>query len=279
MYNFDLISDTHIDFYLKPTDNDEKLNTKMDEFIQRLLPENPQKVLVIAGDLGHYERQNKLFIQKLKEFYKHIILVSGNHDYYLETQSIKNKYKRNSLNRIKEMKKFSSEIGNVHYLDGEIIEIDGVKYGGVGMWYDFSYGEKVLGACKENIYLLWWNAMNDWECISSLNIETSLEKFKEEKQKLNQIIDESDIIITHVGPDWSKTTYKYQDDLTTSFYVFDGREFFNRINGKVWAYGHTHENADYDAYGCRFVNAALGYRSENNGSRKIRNISSDSTWE
>lgn len=267
MYNFDLISDIHLDFYLKPNESDIKLNVKMDSFIRRILPENQQKVLIIAGDLGHYERQNKLFLEKMKQFYEHIILVSGNHDYYLVSNSIKKRYNKRSVNRIKEMKKISSEIKNVHYLDGEIIEIDGVKYGGTGMWYDFSYGQKELETNKEEIYTLWWNIMNDNQYIYPMNIEISLEMFENEKNKLNAIIEKSDVVVTHVSPIWNNLLR----DLTTSFYSFDGSEFFNKISQKVWVYGHIHERSDFENYNCRFVNASFGYPEESKN-RKIENI-------
>ncbi|WGV60121.1 hypothetical protein QIH01_02985 [Brevibacillus brevis] len=146
---------------------------------------------------------------------------------------------------------------NVHYLDGDMVEIDDITYGGVGMWYDFSYGMKELGYSEEALYSKWWDVMNDSRLIKGL-LDKSFTFADEEKKKLEAIIDSSDVIITHVGGDWSNA-YR---DLVSSFYYFDGSPYFSKLSGKVWCFGHTHQRSDYVAHGCRFVNAALGYPGE-----------------
>ncbi|WP_064199104.1 metallophosphoesterase family protein [Brevibacillus brevis] len=268
--SFDLISDVHLDFWVKVENPLHKMVTQVRNFINSILPETPHKVLVIAGDLGHYNWQNKLFIEELKQTYEHILIVAGNHDYYLVSANQEKQYRGRSINRVIEMKEICNAYTNVHYFDGDTVEIDGITYGGVGMWYDFSYGMKELGYSEEALYSKWWDIMNDSRLIKGL-LDKSFTFADEEKKKLDAIIEPSDVIITHVGGDWSRVIGNYKFDPVTSFYYFDGSQHFSKLEGKVWCFGHTHQRYDYDAYGCWFVNAALGYPSEDTG-RKIVQI-------
>jgi metallophosphoesterase superfamily enzyme len=100
MKTFDLTSDIHIDFWVDATNNAQKQKKNFRTLINKLLPSNPSDTLVIAGDLGHYNHQNKLFLITLREFYKNIILVHGNHDLYMISASIRKSFLYNSFNRL-----------------------------------------------------------------------------------------------------------------------------------------------------------------------------------
>lgn len=271
-YNFDCISDIHLDFYVRVDNPEPKVRKNIKEFVKTILPETQQEVLVIAGDLGHYNHQNLWLLEELKEYYKYILLVAGNHDYYLVSSNVSSKYKSSSLNRINEMKQLCSKLSDVHYLDGDIFIHNGIRYGGVGMWYDFSYSNKVFGKSKDAIYSLWKDVMNDSRLIKGMGSFYDLDLFTEEDIKLNTIIDYSDVLITHVGCEWSRIPHEYKFDHVTSFYYFNGEDYFNKISNKVWIFGHTHKRYDYEAHGCRFINCSLGYPSEKRHN-KIVNIS------
>ncbi len=58
---FDLISDIHLDFWVDYSSNHIKLNKNQDNFVRLILPEAPSSTLVIAGDIGHYNKQEYIF--------------------------------------------------------------------------------------------------------------------------------------------------------------------------------------------------------------------------
>lgn len=259
---FDLISDIHLDFWVEYSRNHLKLNKRLDEFIRKIIPENPSRTLVIAGDLGHYNKQNYMLLNKLKTHYKSILLVAGNHDYYLITKSIRNKYRYHSVNRLDEMKQMVRNLSDVFYLDGNKVEIEGITYGGTGMWYDFEYGAQKLHKSKDEIYDHWKDYSNDSVLIAGTPrlIESM---FQSEAEKLNTIIEASDVIVTHISPDWSAIPADRLNYLANSFYYFDGGSYFPKIKDKIWCYGHVHRREDYINHHCRFINASLGYPDEN----------------
>jgi DNA repair exonuclease SbcCD nuclease subunit len=263
MSSFDLISDIHLDFWVPSSWNILTRKKTLDDFIQKILPDRPSAILAIAGDIGHFNKQNYTLLKALKMHYKYILLVAGNHDYYLQSKSIRYKYAYNSLNRLIEMKKLIRDLPNVFYLDGDVVTIDGIHYGGCGMWYDFQYGIQVLNSNYPRIYEHWRVVSND-AILTRGKPRLTKDMFYEEKRKLARILPHSDVIITHFSPDWSQAPEDRKLNMSTSFYYFDGAPFFPLISKKIWCFGHIHRRMDYDKYGCRFVNAALGYPTENN---------------
>lgn len=269
---FDLISDIHLDFWVENSSNHQKHDRKLEDFIKCILPERTNNTLVVAGDLGHYNKQNLKLLEKLKRHYKHILLVPGNHDYYLVSKSIKNKYKRNSINRYFEMKSMAEQLEGVFFLDGNQVVLDGIVFGGCGMWYDFEYGLKKLNSDWDRIYNNWKLISNDAVLIEGLPRRTEA-MFKEEKAKLQNILDKSDVVITHIAPDWSSVPADKEMELFNSFYYFDGSEYFQILNGRIWCFGHLHRRMDYQNKGCRFINGSLGYPDESsNVPKRILNV-------
>lgn len=269
---FDVISDIHLDFWVKLDTDQRKASKKIKEFVESILPEEQlSNTLLIAGDLGHYNAQNFEFLKQMKEHYKNILLVFGNHDYYMISNKMISKYKEDSMNRTKEMKELAETIEGVKYLQGNIIELDGVKFGGTGMWFDFSYGIKYFNCPVSRQEYLYKEYMNDHFNMRGLPRQ-SLNMFWNEQNKLNGIIDRADVIMSHYGPDWSKIPFDYKDSPTTSFYFFDGTQYFDKLKGKTWLFGHVHNHYDYVKHGCWFINNALGYPKEFTKKRRIVNI-------
>ncbi len=95
----DILSDLHLDFYFKP-----HLTTQENvvSFFEPILTQNNTRkigdVLVIAGDIGHYNSQNIEVLKIIqKKFYKYIICVLGNHDYYLVNSDARYSFENNSF--------------------------------------------------------------------------------------------------------------------------------------------------------------------------------------
>lgn len=115
--------------------------------------------------------------------------------------------------------------------------------------------------------------MNDSALITPTFTQVKLRHFFEnEFAKLERIVDECDVIVTHVGPDASNMSSKYKNDPVSTFYFFDGSSLLERASGKTWCFGHTHTHYDYvHDKGCRLINNALGYPNENEKT-KIRTV-------
>lgn len=283
------LSDIHIDHFVSETSNPRQIQRQLDDFfryskIDKLieLPESERNIFIIPGDCSNYNSVAKHFLLRLKEIFKYIIIVPGNHDMYLCTSSQASKYKYQSQNRIQDMKEFCKN-NNIYYLDGDIVEISGKKFAGLGMFWDkFYYNKLEKREASDNEVLNFYdNYMNDSKFIMSGHesmkipltyggsfLKTSfnaLEHFEKEYQKLQRFndFDDIDVMITHYVPTIPYgMKNKYAMERGTTFYMFDGEKDIERISPKFWLFGHMHDKYDFIHKDVRFLCNPSGYPGE-----------------
>jgi len=269
----DILSDLHLDFYFKAHLNSSE---NIISLFGQIFTDNSTRelgdVLIIAGDIGHYNEQN-IEVLKIfqKEFYKHIICVLGNHDYYLLNSEVKCTFKDDSFKRVEDMRELINQEKNMYCLDGEIIEIDGIRFGGVGSWYDGSYVEKYYTNLDNNhINLLWNGSINDSRLIKGINRFDDISKL--EIQKLEKIYQDCDVMITHVNPsiDEDHINEKYRSSPINTFFTFDGSKFYKNGSMKYWVFGHTHDAIEYEMEFVKFLCNPLGYPNESQYGDRIK---------
>ncbi len=276
---FDFISDIHLDFWVNELNPQKpKFKKEIKKFIEEVLKPKTNNILILGGDQGHYFNQDSEILIQLLTYYKHIIIVAGNHDMYLLGNSQKKRYLLNSENRLLEMRRFCSEHEGLHYLNGKVIVIDGIRIGGVGMWHDDSYGLS-LGEPLGKIHDSWKTIMNDSNKIYSNGKDIynmslpytgyvkmpsfdPVKYFNQEYEKLRKI-ESVHIMVTHYGPKIPKNLPDEYKNIVTSFFYFDGLTEIERIKPKFWIHGHTHSEIDEIYKGSNIICNPLGYPSEN----------------
>jgi len=276
-------SDTHLDFWISEHSLSVKLDNKILDYANKFGLNGDADVLILAGDLGHYFVQDSQFLLLMKSLYKDVILVYGNHDFYLVSNSTRKKYNTNSMNRISEMKEFCAMNG-IHYLDGETVRINGISFGGVGMSWDKSYiemlrKEKVSDETIRNKFIEY---MNDSKLImfgkrpvtidlgyytkEYINIFNQKEFYLKEVNKLRNIgLSESiDVMITHYGPCVSSDIKsEYKNSEITTFFYFNGTSEILRIKPQYWIHGHTHNDISFKFDQTDVRCNPIGYPHEN----------------
>lgn len=273
----DFLSDIHLDFWVKELNpQSPKFKKQMETLINIIYNKALVKgdVLVIAGDIGHSNQQTMYFLIEMKKFYKEIIVTFGNHDMYLLSNSMVSKYKAKSENRLKELKEICEGL-DIHFLDGNIVNIDGIKFGGTGSWYnlptsqDIQSWKKVMNDSRRiyNGYAMQSYGMYQSYSQPSTNWDT--QKFWEnEKTKLIDIAEKGcDVFVTHVGLNEPTVEEgmnpKYENDPYNIFYYTSNIELLKKSGCKLHIHGHTHQPLDYKKDGVRIICQALGYPSEN----------------
>lgn len=262
----DYFSDPHFDLWFNPEQNID--HNKFDLQFRKYIPLKPSEVLIIAGDLGHYNRQNIQILKAIKEIYgyKNIICVLGNHDYYLSTKGQQVGFKKKSLSRVAQMRKLINQEDGLYCLDGNIIEIDGIRFGGCDSWYNDEYLKQY--SLNENytyelINQMWKNSMGDSDLI--YEVEYFDEIYKLEEPKLQELHNKCYVMITHVNPSHLKEHLdpKWADDKTSTFFSFNGHNLMKNGTMKYWIFGHTHKKIDYEYNGVQCFCNPLGYPHEN----------------
>ena len=277
----DIISDLHLDFYVKELTPGKKLNSQIEKFLLDILPINGKisDVLIIAGDTGHYNSQIKELLKQMKSLYDKVFYVHGNHDMYLLSKSMINKYK-SSMNRINEMKEMCKEL-QVDYLDGDVVEYKGKKFGGCSGWYNLPTDDAIMK---------WKYTMNDSKKIyqgnevafSGMYVTSQLvsrwdtqKYYNLQVEHLKKIAKEQcDVLITHVGQVFPPTEvlpgiYKY--DPNNMFFYVDNFDLVESTGCKTHIYGHTHDEHDWEIKGIQVKCNPKGYPYEANWT-KVKTI-------
>lgn len=241
--NIDYVSDLHLDFYIEPEGNQQNYTAKTCGFLQQLLPVMPAEVLVIAGDLSHFNQQSYDTLQFFSEHYKQVFFVFGNHDYYLISKKQRRKYHETSHEREIELIELVASLPNVQVLrDFEVHTYKGVRFAGSTSWYP-------LETFEQQMYFK--QASNDSALIYELNIG---ELHQQEMKKYEQM-PEVDVLVTHVPPILLDSHRKYG---SSACYVNELKD----IKASLCIFGHCHEQHVYEKAGISFAINALGYPKE-----------------
>lgn len=289
----DIMSDLHINAFFKHTKPDDRLIEKV---WKQLEPKGD--VLIVAGDIGEINQQNVNVLAALKRlFYKEIVCVFGNHDLHCLHNRVIYLYDDNHelveqhhwdtfAQKIEDAKDLYRDAG-IHLLDGNIVEIDGVKIGGAMGWYDGGYSKFYkMGLGKHRIFRyreysdlqeLWQRYMPDDDIKPMGRFDGLL---KGELLKIDAIVEQCDVMITHINPSIEQCHQHpdWKDDPSCGFYCFNGKEYTNRFNGSHWIFGHSHfvaqhtvERENKEAF--ELITNTLGYPDQNRRSyTKIKTI-------
>lgn len=271
----DYISDLHLDHWIKEYNPQHKnFKIKCQEIIDNLKPKSD--VLIIAGDLGHYDAQIKGFLSSIRSYYKHIIVVLGNHDLYFLTGSIFYNHKGHFKNRIEYLKNICNEL-DIHLLDGDSVTIENrIFYGAKGFFdlsltpdnvskkdilnyfisdfsdskytYDHGHYRKLMGGW-DNGYLKNYH--------SNFNIDFMIES---ELEKINNF-QKADVYITHYSP--VKLCTFYDNDWDNVFYYFNGDNIIKEKKPKVWVHGHIHRQINEKVHDTQIICNPYGSPSDN----------------
>lgn len=264
----DYCSDTHWDFIFNPqtTLNDRKIN----QYWKQYFSTQDSDTLIIAGDTGHYIHQDNTILKYLKRKYKNVIITLGNHNIYcIGKQKWGYKHWTEKFNHQKKI----FEDSGIIVLDGDIVEIDGITFGGAMGWYDCQYffQNGFYLSYGGTVQSLWRGFSNDSRLIPG--ITSPYDIWLEESPKIEKVLDKCEVMITHFQPSIDTTVFdeKYKHDKTNAFYSFNYDEQLKQLNRtKVWVYGHTHSRKETDIYNIRLLANPFGYKDENGKDAYVR---------
>lgn len=220
-------------------------------------------VLVLAGDIGKPTgKLYRMFLQEMSSIYAHVIIITGNHEYYQTGRFVKGSLRKFETKHPLTMqevdaaaRKVASEFSNVHFLQRESIVLDGVRFLGCTLW-----------------------SRPQLELASTINDFTYIPEF-EKNPKLFEDLHEADVkwlsetlplksdeynktvVITHHLPSFKLVSEGYQNNPKNVFYASDLEHLM--AGADVWLAGHTHVGTQLEIASCRCYVNPLGYAWEN----------------
>jgi predicted phosphodiesterase len=262
----DILSDIHLDMWHDPETALTACKKKI--LFSKVLPKTPGEVLVIAGDLGHYNKQNLDLLKWFQEEYGYQILyVWGNHDYYRVNIEQEQEY-INSIAKAEELRHMINEQKGMYHLDGEIVEIDGIKFGGCNGWYDGSLYE----GDDDETDAFWYVWMNDCRIKPFGNTLRYDTLHKLDLPKIEALYQSCDVMITHTCPIASERIFEKmygEFHPLRAFYCFDGEKYLKDGTMKYWVFGHTHVAYEEEYFGKKIICNAMGRPTRRTPNPKI----------
>ena len=224
-----IISDLHVDFSKYKFEN-----------------VNNSDVLVLAGDTGNAGIAIPL-LEKTNVFskYKHVIMVMGNHEYYVRPYA--RRYNNTPVYKKDPYKvwvNLKERYDNFHLLNNELITLEDVSFYGGTMWTSLLNGDKQFESYVAE-------HMNDYQFVTPQYVKKCHYDFK------RNFPDSVDVVITHHAPHFNSIPDKYKTNILTPAYYEDMSCYLK--NTKLWIHGHVHKTNDYIVNKCRIVSNTRGY--------------------
>jgi predicted phosphodiesterase len=231
-----LLSDIHQEFYEDKSLYDNK----------------GEDVLVLAGDIAVGAKNCIEAVRKfaLGSLTKHVIYVSGNHEYYGNDMDAFNK-------EVSEAFKGS----NVHFLNPGAVSIEGVTFIGATLWSNFGQDHWAELACRSGI--------NDFYVIPKFSTGKCADLYEEHEEFIKGTYAATEgkkVIVTHFLPDHACISQQYRGPSAINHYF--ANNLGNWISGlsdtPLWLFGHTHDNVDLMIGDTRTIANPYGYNQNHN---------------
>lgn len=232
------------------------------EFGHKIVAPSPDiDVLVLAGDtdLGRESAEVARKYQKMTN--AEVVFISGNHE----------PYKSDIDECYSNIRAESARIPSVHFLEKDVVIINGVRFLGCTLWSDFSlFGiDSVIehmNQARRGIADYWYIQKGG----KRLQPEDTAAMFQESYQwldrELSRPFNGKTVVVTHFSPHRAAIHPKYlgpDSDGLTPYFNSDCARLMRRHAVDVWMFGHTHCSIDKIVEeNTRLVSNQMGYPSE-----------------
>jgi predicted phosphohydrolase len=244
------------------------------EFDIDFFPKNEEKadILMLNGDICMASYFNKdinspyyikaldflNFFEFCSKEYENVLYIPGNHEYY-----------KGYIDTIDDtIRETLAPLTNVHFLNNNSWEKDGVTFLGSTLWTDSNHNNPITEQ-----YLM--GAMNDFRIINwkkdgyggrfrpsdaAAFHRKTLKFFDEASAGLDNVV-----IMSHHAPSFKSVHSRYHNDTQINYGYYSDLEQFilNRPQIKLWTHGHMHDCFDYMIGDTRVVCNPRGYNDEN----------------
>ncbi len=209
-------------------------------------------IVVLAGDIhGHTHAIH----WAARTFLKPVVYVPGNHEFY----------GANYHGLLAELRRCAAEYSQVHLMDNNAIEIDGVRILGTMLWTDFMlYGSDLgtVGRCLHDAR----HGILDFDRIRFIggNLLTPADTVRLHREStaflseaLNKPFDGPTVVVTHHLPSMLSVSDRFKRDLMSAAFASNLDHLVAKAD--LWIHGHTHDSFDYRIGKCRVVCNPRGY--------------------
>jgi predicted phosphodiesterase len=222
------------------------------EFAEFDPPETDADIVVLAGDIGVGKAGIEWAARQFRE--SPVIYLPGNHEYYHHDVGITDDLK-------------ACAPANIHVLDNDTYEIDGVRFLGTTLWTDFRlYGEGEAWFSRQRAS----RTIDDFTAIRNgdhrFTPEDSVQLHEKGRAwlvgELQKGYGGSILVVTHHLPATPSIASQYKNDPLNPAFASRLESIIEGYQPDLWIHGHTHVACDYEIYCTRVVCNPRGYPGE-----------------
>ena len=226
------------------------LHTEFQEFSP---PETDADVVILAGDIGVGLDGIAWAAREFPEL--PVVYVPGNHEFY--------GYDIGFVDQLK-----AAAHPNIHVLDNNTLDIDGVRFLGCTLWTDFKLnGEGEVWFAQQRAKRL----IEDFDLIRNggrrFTPEDSVQLHEASKTwlvvELERKFEGPTVVVTHHLPASTSIAKRYANDSLNPAFASSLEDVIQNYRPELWIHGHTHIPCDYELFDTRIICNPGGYPGEN----------------
>lgn len=212
-------------------------------------------VLVLAGDMSPYPEETAQWIWRNVPADMTTIYVPGNHEYE----------NSNVLTFDNEMRSALADLKNVHFLQNEVLEKDGVRFLGTTLWTDFAaypeFGEveDIRRHASKNIcdFQVSYGRNGLFTPAEASELHSRAKDFL--KRTINEPFDGKTVVVSHFLPSPKCVSAKYMGSYLNAYFACNVEHLMNGVD--VWMHGHTHDSVKIKINNTHVLCNPRGYSS------------------
>lgn len=221
------------------------------EFGDLSVPNTEADLIILAGDI-HVGCKGLKWVSA-QGFEAPIIYVLGNHEFY-----------RDAFPDLIGHLKQEAEATNVHVLENDSVEFDGLRFFGCTLWSDMNLFGDPRAAMTVAA-----GGMNDYQLIRNsqtqrrLTPDETVSWHKHSFEKLGEFLKTGDpgrsVVVTHSLPSIRSIPERYRDHSLAPAFASNMESLIHERGPLLWVHGHTHDSFDYRIGNTRIVCNPRGY--------------------
>jgi Icc-related predicted phosphoesterase len=215
-------------------------------------------VCVMAGDLCRAPANGVHWLARHIAHAMPCVYVAGNHEFY----------KGSIKEGLEDGRSAAAGFPNVHFLENDIVVIDGVRFIGATLWTDYrieGHLDLAMFHARErmNDYRQIAKQRNPWQRFVP---ETAYRMHQQSRQFIDAALRADPtrtVVVTHHLPHGRSIPPRFQGDFLNAAYASDLSAVIEAGRPALWVHGHTHDSCDYMVADTRIVCNPRGYDDEN----------------
>ena len=203
-------------------------------------------VLVLAGNIGR--RQDARIFIMCELPISPVVYVPGNHEYHTA-------HPRSTVDR--EWRTAAEDCPGLHYLVGEDVTIDGVRFWGAPWYSDLwsATDSRTLAAVHDGVndFREPFNGGGEW------TLSRHIDQHRHQTERLLAQAGQVDVVITHWPPTKAALHPQFEGDSLNPYVYNDREDLVRAVGAKFWISGQSHECFEYTVGAPRVIGNPAGY--------------------